>query len=164
MRYAQGGGFDAAGRARREQVRLRAVDLIDAGHGNGEIAEILRVTPKSVSLWKAQYLKGGREALVSKGHGGRQAYLTDEQVRQLAAALDQGPAAHGYEDDQRWTLARIRDLIHEMFRVWYKDVSTVARLLDRAGYSWQAPTRRAAERDGEKIAAWREESWPQIKG
>jgi len=164
MRYAQGGGFDAAGRARREQVRLHAVDLIDAGHGNIEIAEMLRVTPKSVSLWKAQYLKGGREALASKGHGGRQSYLTDEQVRELAAALDEGPSAHGYENDQRWTLARIRDLIHEMFRVRYKDVSTVARLLDRAGYSWQAPTRRAAERDEEKIAAWREESWPEIKG
>lgn len=164
MRYAQGGGFDAAGRARREEVRLRAVDLIDAGRSNVEIAKLLRVTPKSVSLWKAQYLKGGREALASKGHGGQQPYLTDEQVTQLTAALDQGPAVHGYEDDQRWTLARIRDLIHEMFRVRYKDVSTVARLLGRAGYSWQAPTRRAAERDEEKIAAWREESWPEIKG
>ncbi|MBR7832991.1 winged helix-turn-helix domain-containing protein [Actinospica durhamensis] len=163
MRYAQGGGFDAAGRARREQVRLRAVDLIDAGHSNVEIANMLRVTPKSVSLWKAQYVKGGREGLVSKGHGGRQPYLTDGQVRELAAALDEGPAAHGYQDDQRWTLARIRDLIQGMFRVRYKDVSTVARLLDRAGYSWQAPARRAAERDEEKIAAWREESWPEIK-
>lgn len=164
MRYAQGGGFDAVGRARREQVRLRAVDLIDAGHSNVEIAEMLRVTPKSVSLWKAQYRASGREGLVSKGHGGQQPYLTGEQVTRLTAALDQGPAAHGYEDDQRWTLARIRDLIHEMFRVRYRDVSTVARLLDRAGYSWQAPTRRAAERDEEKIAAWRQESWPEIKG
>jgi transposase len=43
-------------------------------------------------------------------------------------------------------------------------VSTVARLLDRAGLSWQAPTQRAAERDEQKIAAWREESWPEIKG
>lgn len=164
MRYAQGGGFDAAGRARREQVRLRAVDLIDAGRSNVEIAKLLRVTPKSVSLWKAQYLKDGRDGLVSKGHGGQQPYLTDEQVAQLTAVLDQGPAARGYEDDQRWTLARIRGLIHEMFRVWYKDVSTVARLLDRAGYSWQAPTRRAAERDEQAIAAWRQESWPEIKG
>jgi putative transposase len=164
MRYAQGGGFDAAGRARREQVRSRAADLIDAGHSNIEIAEMLRVTPKSVSLWKAQYRRSGREGLASKGHGGRQPYLTDEQVAGLAAALDEGPAAHGYQDDQRWTLARIRDLIHEMFRVRYKDVSTVARLLDRAGYSWQAPTRRAAERDEQAIAAWREESWPEIKG
>jgi transposase len=164
MRYAQGGGFDTAGRSRREQVRLRAADLIDAGHSNVEIAQVLRVTPKSISLWKAQYLGAGREGLVSKGHGGRQPYLADEQVRELTAALDQGPAAHGYHDDQRWTLVRIRDLIHEMFRVRYKDVSTVARLLDRAGYSWQAPTRRAAERDERAIAAWRQESWPEIKG
>jgi len=143
---------------------LRAADLLDAGHSNVEIAKVLRVTPKSVSLWKAQYRAHGREGLASKGHGGQQPYLTDEQVRQLSAALDQGPAAHGYQDEQRWTLARISGLIGEMFRVRYKDVSTVARLLDRAGYCWQTPTRRAAERDEQAITAWREESWPEIKG
>lgn len=119
---------------------------------------------RSVSQWKARYLRGGLEGLAGKGHGSRHSYLTDEQVRQLAAALDEGPAAHGYEDDQRWTLARIRNLIYEMFRVRYMDVSTVARLLDRAVYSWQAPARRAAERDEQAIAAWREVTWPELKG
>ena len=54
-----------------------------------------------------------------------------------------------------WTLARIRDLIAGMFAVRYKDLSAVSRLLRKAGYSWQAPTRRAAERDEQAISAWR---------
>ncbi|WP_448638772.1 helix-turn-helix domain-containing protein [Geodermatophilus sp. URMC 63] len=37
-------------------------------------------------------------------------------------------------------------------------------LLHRLGWSVQVPARRAVERDEEQIAAWREESWPQITG
>ncbi|WP_456115247.1 helix-turn-helix domain-containing protein [Sphaerisporangium corydalis] len=40
--------------------------------------------------------------------------------------------------------------------VWY--------LLRWAGWSWQAPARRATERDESAIAAWKAEQWPVIKG
>jgi transposase len=143
---------------------LQAAELIEAGHSDVEIARQLRVTQKSACVWRAAYRVGGAQALQSKGHGGTQCRLTDRQITQLTAALDQGPAAHGYSDDQRWTLARISDLISGMFGVRYRELSTVARLLHRAGYSWQVPTRRAAERDEDAIAAWREETWPDIKG
>lgn len=137
---------------------------MDGGCGDTEIAKRLRVTRKSVFEWRRAYRGGGREAMASAGAAGKQPYLTAEQIAQLTAVLDEGPAAHGYDDDQRWTLARIRDLITERFGVRYRSVSTVARLLHRAGYSWQAPTRRAAERDEQAIAAWREQTWPEIKG
>jgi transposase len=143
---------------------MRAAELIDEGCRDAEIAKQLRVTPESVCRWRQAYRAGGREGLATKGPGGHQPYLTDEQVRELTTTLDEGPAAHGYRDDQRWTLARISDLITERFGVRYKDVSAVSRLLRAAGYSWQVPTRRAAERDEDAIATWREESWPEIKG
>jgi hypothetical protein len=38
-----------------------------------------------------------------------------------------------------------------------------AVLLHRLGWSVQVPARRAAERDEEKIARWREDTWPVIK-
>ena len=38
------------------------------------------------------------------------------------------------------------------------------RVLHRLGWSVQVPARRAAERDGAAIAAWRQETWPVIKG
>jgi hypothetical protein len=37
-------------------------------------------------------------------------------------------------------------------------------LLHRMGWSVQVPARQAAERDEEQVIAWREESWPEIKG
>jgi putative transposase len=37
-------------------------------------------------------------------------------------------------------------------------------LLHRIGWSVQVPARRAAERDEDQIARWREETWPVIKG
>jgi hypothetical protein len=37
-------------------------------------------------------------------------------------------------------------------------------LLHRIGWSVQVPARRAAERDEAAIAAWREETWPVVKG
>ena len=37
-------------------------------------------------------------------------------------------------------------------------------LLHRIGWSVQVPARRAAERDEARVAAWREEAWPVVKG
>ena len=37
-------------------------------------------------------------------------------------------------------------------------------LLHRIGWSVQVPARRDAERDEARIALWREETWPAVKG
>jgi putative transposase len=42
MRYADGGGLTAAERACREQVRLAAAELIEAGASDREVAGRLR--------------------------------------------------------------------------------------------------------------------------
>ena len=44
MRYPDGGGLDAAERARRERVRLAAAEMIEAGAGDQEIAKRFRVS------------------------------------------------------------------------------------------------------------------------
>src|SRR5258708_5195683 len=44
MRYPDGGGLTAAERARREQVRLEAAELIEAGASDREVARRLRGT------------------------------------------------------------------------------------------------------------------------
>ncbi|MFC8879805.1 winged helix-turn-helix domain-containing protein [Streptomyces ardesiacus] len=42
-------------------------------------------------------------------------------------------------------------------------VATVWRLLKQHGWSWQAPARRALERDQHAVELWKREVWPQIK-
>jgi transposase len=109
MRYPDGGGLTAAERARREKVRLAAVEMMEAGAGDSEVAARLRVSRMSANRWRRAFKAGGREALASKGAGGAKCKLTAAQVAELEAVLDAGPAACGYED-QRWTLARVADL------------------------------------------------------
>jgi transposase len=162
MRYPDGGGLDAAERARREKVRLAAAEMIGAGASDREIARHFRVSRMSVNRWRRALAAGGREALASKGAGGMQCKLSPAQVAELEAVLDAGPAACGYLD-QCWTLARIADQVWRRFAVEYT-LAGMDVLLHRIGWSVQVPARRAAERDEGKIAAWREETWPVIKG
>src|ERR1700746_288355 len=150
MRYPDGGGLDAAERARREKVRLEAEGLIEGGAGDREVAEPVRVSRMSVNRWRRALAAGGREALASKGAGGAKCKLTAVQVAELEAVLEEGPAACGYAD-QCWTLARIADQAWQRFGVEYT-LAGMAVLLHRIGWSVQVPARRAAERDEDKIA------------
>jgi transposase len=116
----------------------------------------------SANRWRRALAPGGREALASKGAGGAKCKLTAAELAELEAVLDAGPAACGYAD-HCWTLARIADLAWQRFWVQYT-LAGVHVLLRRAGWSVQVPARRAAERDAAAIAAWRQETWPVIKG
>ena len=100
MRYGEGGGLDAAERARRERLRLAAAEMIEAGAGDKEVARAFRVSRMSVNRWRRALAAGGREALASKGAGGAKCKLTDAQVAELEAVLDAGPAAAGYLDQR----------------------------------------------------------------
>jgi transposase len=161
MRYPDGGGLTAEERARREQVRLAAAELIEAGASDREVARRFRVSRMSANRWRRALEAGGQAALASKGAGGARCKLAPAQLRELDALLDAGPAVWGYED-QCWTLARIGELVWRWFRVDYT-LAGLDVLLHRIGWSVQVPARQAAERDEAAIAAWRQEAWPVLK-
>jgi putative transposase len=73
---------------------------------------------------------------VSKGASGTGCRLSPGQQDELAAARREGPAAHGCVDDQRWTLARMADLIARPFRVRYT-LRCVSLLLHRIGFAFE---------------------------
>jgi transposase len=162
VRYPDGGGLTAEERARREQVRLAAAEWIEEGASDREVAARLRVTRMSANRWRRALAAGGRPALVSKGPGGARCRLSPAQLAELAELLDAGPAAWGWED-QCWTLPRIAEVVHQRFGVDYT-LPGLDLLLHRLGWSVQVPARQAAERNEEQINAWREETWPEIKG
>ncbi|WTL67696.1 winged helix-turn-helix domain-containing protein [Streptosporangium sp. NBC_01495] len=148
MRYSdRGGGLSAQERARRERLRFRAADMFAGEIAPARVARLLGITRKSAYEWYALWRRGGRAALVSKGAGsGRK--LTDEQLERLEAVLEEGAAAHGW-DDGHWTAARVAVLIAERFEVSYT-ARGVAYLLDRLGWTgrFQLPMRRTARRTG----------------
>jgi transposase len=142
MRYADGGGLTAQERARREQVRLAAAELIEAGASDREVAGKFRVSRMSVSRWRRALAAGGREALASRGAGGARCKLSPAQLRELETMLGAGPAVWGWDEDQCWTLARIADLVRRRFGTGYT-LAGLDLLLHRIGWSVQVPARRA---------------------
>ena len=70
MRYPDGGGLTAAGRVRRESVRLQAAGMFEQDVKPVQVAHRLRVSAKSARQWR----------------------LSTGQPERLRAALDGGPA------------------------------------------------------------------------
>jgi transposase len=128
-----------------------------------QVAHRLRVSAKSANQWRRRWRAGGEAALASKGAGGAVCRLNQAQLARLRAALDGGPAAWGWDQDQRWTLARVTTLIARLFHIRYT-LRGVSYLLHRIGYTPQIPVHRAAERDEAAIAAWRAVTWAKVRG
>src|ERR1035438_4261525 len=150
MRYPDSGGLSAVGRVRREMVRLQAAGMFEQDVSPVLVARRLRVSAKSVYQWRRRWRAGGEAARVSQGPGGAVGRLSPEHLARLQAALKGGPAAWGWREDQRWTLARVTTLIGRLFHVRYTLRGT-SYLLHRMGWTPQVPVHRAAERDADAI-------------
>jgi transposase len=161
MRYAQGGGLTAEARGRRERVRLEAVERFEQRVPSAVIAAELRVSERSVRRWRHAWLEGGAAGLASRGQAAR-CRLDEAQLAALDGLLEAGPLAAGWQD-QRWTLARIRDLVIGKFGVAYT-VPGIWYLLRRRGWSCQMGARRAIERDDGAVEVWKTRTWAELKG
>ena len=106
MRYPDGGGLTAAERARREQVRSAAAQLIETGATDREVARRFRVSRMSANRWRRALVAGGRAALASKGAGGTRCKLTVDQLGELQVLLDASPAAWGCISPGYWSRCR----------------------------------------------------------
>ena len=124
------------------------------------IAAELRVSERSVCRWRQAWQAGGPSGLASRGQAA-QCRLDEGQPAALDAALQAGPLAAGWED-QRRTLARVRDLVASRFRVQHT-IPGVWYLLRRRGWTCQLGARRAIERDDDAVEVWKKETWPRIK-
>ncbi|MEU8837264.1 winged helix-turn-helix domain-containing protein [Streptomyces sp900116325] len=160
MRYPEGGGLTAERRAFREGIRLKAGVRFAAGEKTAVIAKDLRVSVRSVERWRRARREGGLESLRSAGPANAPT-VTSGQFAVLEDELGKGPAGHGFED-QRLTLVRVQTVIRRRLGL-NLSVATVRRLLKRHGWSWQAPSRRALERDEHAVELWKKEVWPRVK-
>ena len=144
-------------------MRLQAAQMYEHGVGPVRVAHRLWVSTKSAYQWRRCWRAGGQAALASKGPGGAVCRLGASQLEKLAAALEGGPAVWGWDQDQRWTLARVATLIARLFHVRYTLRGT-SYLLHRLGYAPQVPIHRAAERDEAAVAAWKTTTWVRLRG
>ena len=136
-------------------MRLQAAAMFGQDVRPVQVAHRLRVGTKSAYQWRRRWRAGGTAALASRGAGGAICRLSPAQLARLRAELDKGPAAWGWDEDQRWTLERVATLIGWLFHVRYTLRGT-SYLLHRIGFTPQVPAHRAAERDKNTIATWRD--------
>ncbi|MFI1184598.1 transposase [Streptomyces sp. NPDC020799] len=127
-----------------------------------EVARRLRVSVKSACQWQRLWCQGGFDALASRGPSGGRCRLSPRCLEKLAAYLDEGPAAHGWAEDQVWTAARVATLTGRKFHISCS-VPGATRLMRRLGFSPQVPARRVAERDEQAVTVWKEAAWAEVK-
>ena len=140
---------------------MKAVRLFEKDIAPAEVARRLGVHRQSATRWRKEWQAGGNEALQSKGKLGRKCELSEEQQAELALILEAGAVAAGMPTEV-WTLPRVAKLVRERFGVAYHP-GHVGKLLAAMGFSCQRPTRRAIERDEEKIRHWKRHKWPALK-
>ncbi|MEV4582286.1 SDR family oxidoreductase [Nonomuraea jabiensis] len=84
-----------------------------------------------------RWREGGTQALLSKGPVSKEK-LSAKQWQRLETELLRGPLAWGYDENQCWTLARVKTLIGRLFHIGYT-IEGVGKPLHRHGWSVPAP-------------------------
>lgn len=98
---------------------MQAAELFERKIKPTEVARRLRVSRKSAYQWHQLWRDAGRQALASRGRSGLRCRLSPRCLEKLTAYLEQGPAAHGWVEDQVWTASRVVTLIGRKFQVSY---------------------------------------------
>lgn len=150
------------GRRATFEERLSACEAIGKGASPDTVAQVMGVSRASVFAWWRTYREQGAEALRTKETPGPEPSLSGAQLAELRQIiigknpqqLDFGPAL--------WTRGIVRELIQRKFGVVLSEVS-VGRVLHKLGLSPQRPLYRAYEQDPEKVAAWKEKTFPEIQ-
>jgi transposase len=145
-----------------EQIRIRAVERVQAGESPEVVIRALGFTRACIYNWLAAYRAGGWGALKAKVLAGRPPILAGAQVQWVyRTVVDKNPRQFHFEF-ALWTREMIRVLIRERFGVTLS-VSSVGRLLRQLGLTCQRPLWRAYEQDPARVERWRTEEYPAIR-
>jgi transposase len=150
------------GRRATFEERLAACRALENGIRAEEVAGFLQVSRASVFEWQKAYRLLGADGLRTKKTRGPRARLSDGQMSQLyrlIAGSDPRQLSFGLA---LWTREMVRDLIVRQFGIRLS-VATVGTVLGRLGMSPQRPLYRAYEQDPQKVADWKDRTFPQIQ-
>jgi transposase len=118
-----------------QRKRERAIQLLEQGITQAEVARRLDVDPRSVRRWKHDRRLGGWAALKAVPASGRPLKLSPGERRRLEKQLLRGALAAGFPTEL-WTCPRVAEHIERSFGVRYH-VDHVSRLLHSMNWSPQ---------------------------
>lgn len=107
----------------QSRTKLQALWHLRQGRTIAEVAEIVGKHPRTIQDWIAWYRQGGLAKVLGHrhgGHGGRQSYLTPEQMAELKQAASEGKF-RCVQDGIKWVKERYGVTytypgMHEVFR------------------------------------------------
>jgi transposase len=145
-----------------EGIRIQAVKaVIYRKKSPEEVIDILGFSRTVIYGWLKKYKERGWKALGARKAKGPDYKITKEEEKKLQRWLMKDPRQlHFYFG--LWTQLMIQELIWKKFGKKV-DVSTVSKLLQRIGYTYQRPLMRAYEQNAEAVKRWKEEEYPAIK-
>src|SRR5579872_1437421 len=111
----------------QEARRFRAMELVQEGWAQQDIAEALAVSKGAVSQWVKAADLAGPQALFARPHTGAPPRLSQAEQDRLLKYLIQGAEAYGFRGAV-WTCARVGAVIAQEFGVHYHKAH-VSRLL-----------------------------------
>jgi transposase len=143
------------------EERVSACEAMEKGISPDDVALVLKVGRSTVFEWQKLYREHGPQALRTKKIRGPRANLNDEQMSELLRYIDGDPRQLSF-GLALWTRGMVQTLILRKFGIRLSLVA-VGNVLHRLGLSPQRPVYRAYERDPQKVARWKEETFPQIQ-
>ena len=145
------------------RTRLQAVRLYGSGYKTKEIEVITGVERRLLLRWCAKYRRHGLTALYDQRKGGNHRVLTDEQVADIRAKLQQyrpvdvlGEGQVATADGLYWTVADLRPALARWHGVTYQSDTSYRTLLKRCGYSYQRASKQFRSRSEDKLAEFEE--------
>lgn len=88
-----------------EARRRQAVQRVNDGWSQADVAAFLGVHPVTVNKWVRAWRADGDDGLAKKPRPGRTAYLTAAQEKKVLEWLTEKPTKHGFNTDL-WTASR----------------------------------------------------------
>lgn len=114
--------------------------------------ESFGIAKSTLSRWLSRYDENNPKWYKTLPVGGSTGKMGAEMLRQLVEELNRGCAAHGFEGEV-WTRGRVGVVIERLFELKY-DPAHIGRLLKKAGWSLQRPSKQALQRSEERVQNW----------
>jgi transposase len=146
----------------QEEIRRRAVSMVQKGTPPQEVADLLGVAARSIFYWLARYRSGGWHGLQTGSRSGRPSKLGEADMRWIYETVTEGdPRQEGFPF-ALWTLKMIGQLIRRELGIKLSRWS-LSRLLKQMGLSVQRPVWRAWQQDPDAVKRWQSRQFPALR-
>src|SRR5687767_15348522 len=140
-----------------EQRRRLGVVLVLDGEAPEQVADVLRVSERSVWRWLSAWREGGDPGLRTRPGWGRPPKLTDAQAARVLGWVGRSACEFGFVTE-RWTAPRLAAVIEDRFGVRMNH-RYLNDWLARRSVTPQVPEPRPRERDEQAVRAWVARDW-----